>query len=142
MTEPYGSPPYPAVRISFAFGKVEKVIEYNVEKPLVFFELVNDHGKYFDELVGGMKVFLLSRVGNVLFKLLEQLLDAVIENFLFVSEINIQGCPGDAAAVGYFLKRRVFKAFVYKNIQGPLKYLFAPLFMFDHYGHSVLLLLY
>jgi hypothetical protein len=139
MTEPYGSPPYPVIGVRLAFGKVEEVIEYNMEEPPVFFEAVDNHGEYCNEFVGGMEIFLLSGAGNVLFKILEKLLDAVIKNFFFISEIDIQGSPGDAAAVGYFLKGCVFKAFVYKNIQGPFEYFLASFFMFNHYGHGLLL---
>jgi hypothetical protein len=44
--------------------------------------------------------------------------DAVIKNFLFIFEIDVQRCPGNTAAVGDFLEGGVLKTLVNKYVKG------------------------
>jgi hypothetical protein len=136
MPQAYGAAAHAVIGIVAAFGKVEQVIHYYREKAAVFFKLVY----YFDEherkFVNGIEIFVAADFLYVLFKTQEELLDTEVKNILFVFKIDVEGCPGDAAAVGYFLKGNVLEAFVHKNIESFFEYFPSALIVFNNNRHT------
>ena len=64
-------------------------------------------------------------------ELFREQLNAESEYLALVLEVEIEDCPGDAAALGYLLERGVLIALVDEDIEGLLQYFAFPLIVLD-----------
>jgi hypothetical protein len=58
-------------------------------------------------------------------------LDAEIEDFALVLEVEIEDCPSDSATLGDLLEGRVLEAFFHENIEGFFEYFTLSFVMLD-----------
>jgi hypothetical protein len=117
MAELYRPAAYMIVYFVRLDSRADNKAQYHLEQTLSFLKTqknaVYNPKEFFPRGNTRIKAYFL----YIAFYNVDKLFDAKMKYIAFIFKILIQGRPPHPRMIRYFLKRRIFKAFFYKNIQ-------------------------